>query len=522
MPASRRMLVPELPTSSTRRARGAVRAAGDASSPLDDARPSPRPRRGCGPRRRRRRARAPSTCPRRGRRASRARWEIDLSPGTRTVPRSGEPPTTVNVLTPAVGRRGPVAARDAARSRTSSVDPASTTRTSTPRGPSAECAISRSSMFTPSSAGERGDLGQHAGPVGNRDAHLDQVLGPGGRRRQVHRGPRGPAPAGAAARRGRPRDHGSRMSASALHERVERRDDRVAVLGADVGPDAGVARRRCGSCPGSRRRPAAAAAACSSARSDASPISVAAVRWGTWETTATSASWWSGRQRDHVGAERRHDRADTRVGLRVGVDRGRQHPGRAVEQLGVGAVHALLLGAGHRVAADEARMVDGGHDRGLHPADVGDDAAARGGAPGLGGDRRHGHGDERELGIGVVADRVERAELEGALGAGVVEVAAGDVPAPRPQREADGTADEPGPDDAPQPGRSSRRPLAPSRYTWRSSPRGASVVRCIITRMHRGVPPSTSSSRAQSRGRRPGPAPGPPWPGTSSGCRRWR
>ena len=46
----------------------------------------------------------------------------------------------------------------------------------------------------------------------------------------------------------------------------------------------------------SRNPPAAnrSRAACSSARSEATPIKLAAVRWGTWLTTATISSWRSG------------------------------------------------------------------------------------------------------------------------------------------------------------------------------------------------------------------------------------
>ena len=46
----------------------------------------------------------------------------------------------------------------------------------------------------------------------------------------------------------------------------------------------------------------------------------------------------------------------------------------ALEQLGVGAVDTLLLGARHRMAADEAGVVDAVDDRRLHAADVGDQA----------------------------------------------------------------------------------------------------------------------------------------------------
>ena len=49
--------------------------------------------------------------------------------------------------------------------------------------------------------------------------------------------------------------------------------------------------------------------------------------------------------------------------LSVGAGGRREHPDRALEQVGVGAVDAVLLGAGHRVAADEPGVVDGVDDR---------------------------------------------------------------------------------------------------------------------------------------------------------------
>ena len=56
----------------------------------------------------------------------------------------------------------------------------------------------------------------------------------------------------------------------------------------------------------------------------------------------------------------------------------------------VGAVEPVELAAGHRVAADEARIVDGGGDRALDAADVGDDAGGLGQRPlDLVGDGQH-------------------------------------------------------------------------------------------------------------------------------------
>ena len=95
----------------------------------------------------------------------------------------------------------------------------------------------------------------------------------------------------------------------------------------------------------------------------------------------------------------------------------------------------------------EARVVDACDDGRLHPAHVGDDRTSVGCPPRLRRDCRHGHGDEAELGIGVDTHRVQRAQFEGARGARFIEITAGDMPAPCPQRQPDGTTDEPGADD---------------------------------------------------------------------------
>ena len=87
-----------------------------------------------------------------------------------------------------------------------------------------------------------------------------------------------------------------------------------------------------------------------------------------------------------VGVERRRPRAEAGqqpvqalVERAAGARRRRQVPGRAVEQVGAGVLDAGRLGAGERVAADEARVVDRVDDRALGRADVGDDAVLAGG-----------------------------------------------------------------------------------------------------------------------------------------------
>ena len=129
----------------------------------------------------------------------------------------------------------------------------------------------------------------------------------------------------------------------------------------------------------SRKPPAArrSSARCSVARSSAIRMSEAAVRCGTCDTTATSASWWSGAS-DTTSAPSSPITVPQRgEGAVVGGRGGGEHPHRAGEEVRVGAVDAVLLGARHRMPADEAGVADGVDDRRLHAADVGDDARGR-------------------------------------------------------------------------------------------------------------------------------------------------
>ena len=116
------------------------------------------------------------------------------------------------------------------------------------------------------------------------------------------------------------------------------------------------ARPRCASCRGTRRPRAAAACGAPPRASVATSISVLAASCGTWLTSATSTSWCSGVTDTTSAPSSRTQRRAARVYALASVVGGRrQHPRRADEQVGVGAVDAFLLGAGHRVAADEAR-----------------------------------------------------------------------------------------------------------------------------------------------------------------------
>ena len=171
----------------------------------------------------------------------------------------------------------------------------------------------------------------------------------------------------------------------------------------------------------SRKPPAArrSRARCSSARSSARRIRVAAVRWGTWDTTATSASWRSGARATTVGAQdgddgcarrRRRRRRCRRPGVSTQV--------RALEQVGPGAVDALQLGAGHGVAAHEAGVVHQLEQRRLHAADVGDQPGRCRPAPRATSSATAPTGVATKVisASGSVADRVEGPQLDGPRG----------------------------------------------------------------------------------------------------------
>ena len=142
-------------------------------------------------------------------------------------------------------------------------------------------------------AGQGGDLGQDARAVGHGHPNLAH---PGRRDRAASGGSdvrRGRCRGGAATRRG-PR--GRRRPAGARGTRSARRATRRSRPGSRRRCPARCrgAPTRCGSCRGSRPRRGGGGRGAPSARASARPMSAAAVRWGTWDTTATSASCCSG------------------------------------------------------------------------------------------------------------------------------------------------------------------------------------------------------------------------------------
>ena len=141
-----------------------------------------------------------------------------------------------------------------------------------------------------------------------------------------------------------------------------------------------------------------------------------------------------GRQGDDLGAQGRDHGPDPRQGVSVG-RRGRgQHPGGVYEHLGVGAVDALLLGAGHRVAAYVAGVSHRVDHRCLHAAHVGHQTGGRDGE-GLGhrgGQLTDRGGHEGHLSVGVPADPIQRTHVHRCGQCRLVEIHARDVPTPGP------------------------------------------------------------------------------------------
>ena len=293
-------------------------------------------------------------------------------------------------------------------------------------------------------AGQGGDLGQHAGAVGHRHAQLDELVGPGRPGRQADARPtsalEGPQQGFTIALV----DDLPRLL-QGQDETVEDLHDGGAVLGTDVGPDPGMAGRHPRHvAEASRRQPQQGGVLLG-------PLGGQAHEGGGGQVGNVGDDGHEGvvalgRHRHHVGAERRDHAPNQRVGVGLGVHRGCQDPRRPLEQGRIGPFHPLLLRARHGMAADEVGIGDGGHDRVLHPAHVGDHPAALEGASHLGGDAADGSGHEREHSSGVVSHRVEGPEGEGLLRPLGIEVPTAHVPAPRPQCEPDGSADEPGPD----------------------------------------------------------------------------
>ena len=396
---------------------------------------------------------------------------MDLSPGTRTRPRSGRPPVMRSAVTRALSR--PRAEPPVGQGRPHAVGRLLADH----HHQHALGALDRVGDLQVLDvdvqlAEQGGDLGQHARPVGHRHPDLGQLLGLGQLAGQADPGHPRPLEG---VEQAVPVAGGDQVPhvGQRRHQAVEGLDDGGAVLGADVGPDPGGAGGDAGHVPeppgGQPQEGGVLGGAVGGEGHQGGGGEVGHVgHHGHHLVVAV------GLEGDHVGPHGRHERADAGERGRVGVDAGREDPRRPFEQPGVGAVDPVLLGAGHGVPAHEPGIADRGDDRPLHAADVGDHAGSAGqGGPGLGGDGQDRRAHEGDVGCRVVPDGVQRPQLEGPRRPVAVEVAAGDVPSPGPQGQADRAADQPGPHDAArrpsdgllrtQTGRSSFSPTAPSR-----------------------------------------------------------
>ena len=142
--------------------------------------------------------------------------------------------------------------------------------------------------------------------------------------------------------------------AEPIDQAVERGDDGVAVLVADVEPDVGMAAGDAGHVA----EPAGGEAQQGGVLVGAVGGEAHQARRGEVRHVADDGDHLVVAlrgHRHHLGAEGRRSAAATAAIVVCDVAAvGREHPHRAAEHVGVGAVETLELAAGHRVAADEA------------------------------------------------------------------------------------------------------------------------------------------------------------------------
>ena len=288
----------------------------------------------------------------------------------------------------------------------------------------------------------------------------------------------------------------------------------------------------------SRNPPAArrSSARCSSLRSSASRMSVAAVRWGTWDTTATSASWRSGGRATTSAPERADDLADRGVSAlasvpSVGVSTHVAPSNSSAAAPSTPSCSEPAIGWPPTKRGSATASTIGAFTL---PTSVTTPVVVASARRGLVGHGVHRGGDEGDLGRGIVADGVERPQRQGLVDAHGVGVAAGDVPAVRRRAQADRAADEPGADDdgparrggpaeGHQAGRSSRRlPRALEVDVVAARPRAVGTEVDQHPDAQRRAALDVELAGADAAARRRGRTCGRPWPGTPSGCRRWR
>ena len=243
---------------------------------------------------------------------------------------------------------------------------------------------------------------------------------------------------------------------------------------------------------------------------------------------------------EDLGAQRAHHGADGLEGLVGRVGDGGEHPHGALEQVVAGPLDAELLGAGHRVPADEPRVADrvGTTDSFTLPTSVttppvaarASRATVATGCTGVATKVISASGSTPTSSITPSA----RARSAAAASASVPD----DVPAPGAQRRADRAADEAGADHGGATGCGGGHGSSTDRCTLRRGGRRAATGRLRGTRgaARRGcarwrgarAPGCTAAWHPRCRApgrraaaRRPARTCGRRWPGTGCGCRRW-
>ena len=272
----------------------------------------------------------------------------------------------------------------------------------------------------PGLAQRQGQLGDRAGPVGDDDPQLVQRAGLALGLEQRGRGPRRRR----RARRRPPRGRRARISAAASSRRratdstesatASRLLAKMSAQIAGLEPATRVVSRKLGPTSGIRSESPLSAAAASAARALATTC-------GRWLTVAIRRSWRAGVDRLRAGAEAGDGALQAVVEDAAGALCRGQVPAGALEEVRAGVLDPGGLGAGQRVAADEALVAaERGDQLALGRADVGDHglrAAGRQRRARLLGQRRHRAGAEDELGaLAGLRDRaggaVERAQLD--------------------------------------------------------------------------------------------------------------
>ena len=288
---------------------------------------------------------------------SAARWEIDLSARRPQRCRAAGPTGSKRVLiglgaVPTTVTLWP-SSRTSAAARSACSSPATQSEIAPERHVGRR--MQRHVLdVDPGLAERQRELGDRPGPVGDDDAQLAQR-----RRRRVRPraggGDRSPAPRvpggdrvahrprGSAPRPRRRRSATPSIASATASRLLAKMSPQIAGLA----PATRVVSRKLGPTSGSRSESRVSSAA-------AWPTSTLATTCGRWLTVAISRSWASASIACGAGAEAGDDALQAVVEHAAGALGRRQVPAGALEEVGAGVLDPGGLGAGQRVAADEA------------------------------------------------------------------------------------------------------------------------------------------------------------------------